>query len=146
MLSSPFICSYLWSGSGPRHNLLIYPRYPLAVVLCVMTFFKKTVTIMNHFFTIKSLNMAVSQDMCMFNFPHHKQCQFVLGHGLQVRDDKRLRKGVSAHKGLSRFDGGGEAVEPRPLTAGPGSRGGGGGGARLRWAEGQMRWDRRMTQ
>lgn len=71
--------------------------------------------------------MAVSQDKCMFNRPHHEQCQFVLGHGLQVRDDERLRKGVSTHKGLGRFDGGGEAVKPRPLTAGPGAGEGGGG-------------------
>ncbi len=139
VFSSACICSHLWSGNGPWHDLFIHSRHPLAVVLCAI--FKKAITFKN----ITIFHHQISRTFeCSFS--HHKQCQFVFGHRLQVRDDERFGEGVSPCEGFGRFDGGGEAVKPRPLTVGPGPRWGGGGRARLGWAVGQVRWDRRVTQ
>lgn len=53
---------------------------------------------------------------------HHHQSHLLLGHRLQVRNAEGVRERGAAGEGLGRLDGGGEAVEPRPLAGAPDGR------------------------
>lgn len=64
--------------------------------------------------------------------PHHHQSHVLLGHRLQVRNAEGVRERGAAGEGLGRLDGGGEAVEPRPLAGAPD------GGAGLRRAAAEV--------
>lgn len=50
---------------------------------------------------------------------HHHQSHLLFGNRLQVRDTEGVRESGSSGQGLGRLDGGGEAVQPRPLGGAP---------------------------